>query len=178
VDLPEHGRRKNDAASLVPWTVVPELRGVMELLKAEYSEVSVRANSIGAWFAMQAFQNEALAHCLFVSPILDMRALIENMMAWAGVTEERLRREGEIPTEFGEVLSWRYYSWVKEHPVLNWDVRTDILYAGNDTMTNRETAGSFAAAHSCGLTVMENGEHWFHTAEQLDFLRSWEDNVT
>ena len=23
------------------------------------------------------------------------------------------------------------------------------------------------------LTVMENGEHWFHTAEQLAFLDGW-----
>ena len=23
------------------------------------------------------------------------------------------------------------------------------------------------------LTVMENGEHWFHTKEQMDFLSDW-----
>ena len=28
------------------------------------------------------------------------------------------------------------------------------------------------------LTVMENGEHWFHTPEQLAVLREWENAQT
>ena len=32
----------------------------------------------------------------------------------------------------------------------------------------------FVRRFGCGLTVMEDGEHWFHTPEQLDFLREWE----
>lgn len=30
-------------------------------------------------------------------------------------------------------------------------------------------------AETCGasLTVMENGEHWFHTEEQMRFLDNW-----
>lgn len=27
--------------------------------------------------------------------------------------------------------------------------------------------------HDVNLTVMENGEHWFHTDEQLAFLDIW-----
>ena len=32
-----------------------------------------------------------------------------------------------------------------------------------------------AFANNCGadLTVMENGEHWFHTEEQMKFLDEW-----
>jgi hypothetical protein len=31
----------------------------------------------------------------------------------------------------------------------------------------------FAEKHHAGLTVMENGEHWFHTEEQMAFLDKW-----
>ncbi len=45
-------------------------------------------------------------------------------------------------------------------------------------MTARETVVQFVAAHSAVLTVMENGEHWFHTPEQLAVLQVWEMSVT
>ncbi len=32
---------------------------------------------------------------------------------------------------------------------------------------------AFAEQHNAELTVMENGEHWFHTAEQMAFLDAW-----
>lgn len=32
------------------------------------------------------------------------------------------------------------------------------------------TITDFAARHHASLTVMKNGEHWFHTKEQLEFL--------
>jgi hypothetical protein len=36
-----------------------------------------------------------------------------------------------------------------------------------DTITN------FAKKHNASLTIMENGEHWFHTEEQMAFLDNW-----
>ena len=27
--------------------------------------------------------------------------------------------------------------------------------------------------NNAGLTVMKNGEHWFHTKEEMDFLDQW-----
>ena len=32
---------------------------------------------------------------------------------------------------------------------------------------------SFAKKHNARLTVMENGEHWFHIEEQMKFLDEW-----
>lgn len=177
IDLPGHGVRKGSEPGLYPWTAVPELKGAMAWLKEDDRQISIRANSIGAWLAMMAFSGEP-AESLFVSPVLDMERLIRTMMTWAGVTEERLKAEGEIPTEFGETLSWRYYTYVKEHPILNWRAATHILYAGGDHLTARADVERFAAAHEGSLTVMEDGEHWFHTGEQLAFLRNWEDRMT
>ena len=36
-----------------------------------------------------------------------------------------------------------------------------------------DTIGEFADATGASLTVMENGEHWFHTDEQMRFLDDW-----
>ena len=45
-----------------------------------------------------------------------------------------------------------------------------ILYAGQDHLTARQTVEEFARQFGCTVTVMENGKHWFHTAEQLAVL--------
>lgn len=174
VDLPEHGERKDMRDAFNPWTVVPELQAVMAYMKTWWGDVSLRANSIGAYFSMLAFGDAGLHKALFVSPIVDMEKLIGDMMTWAGVTEAELREKGEIPTGFGETLSWQYLTWVREHPIKEWRGSTAILYAGQDNLTSRETAEAFAKAHHAALTVMEDGEHWFHTTEQLHVLAAWE----
>ncbi len=102
-----------------------------------------------------------------------MERLIRRMMGWAGVSEEQLEREQTIPTAFGETLSWPYYCYAREHPVTRWNAPTAILYAGRDDLTERGTVDDFAARFHCRLTVMEDGEHWFHTPEQLAVLDRW-----
>ena len=174
IDLPEHGERKKEASGFNPWTVVPELQAVFQYMKARWDEISIRANSIGAHFSMRAFSGEDIKKALFVSPIIDMERLICDMMGWAGVTEQELREKGEIATNFGQTLSWRYLIWEQEHPSQNWRCPTAILYAGQDNMTSRETVEGFAAAHGAGVTMMEDGGHWFHTPRQLAVLQGWE----
>lgn len=90
-----------------------------------------------------------------------------------GATVEDLRRRESISTEFAETLSWRYYQYALAHPTADWPGRTEILYAGGDSMTPRATAETFAARPGRTLTVMEGGEHWFHTPEQLAVLERW-----
>ena len=174
VDLPEHGARKGEKDRLKPWTAAPELKTVFGYMESRWNEIGVRANSIGAHFSMLALDNEKLCKALFVSPVVDMERLIADMMLWAGVTEQELRDKGEIATYFGQTLSWDYLSWEREHPIRNWSCPTAVLYAGQDNMTNRQTVERFVTAHDAALTVMENGEHWFHTPEQLAVLRAWE----
>ncbi|MDO5111182.1 MAG: GNAT family N-acetyltransferase [Clostridia bacterium] len=175
VDLPEHGARQAEKDTLKPWLVIPELRGVMQYAKQRWQRIGLRANSIGAWFSMLSFAGEALERCLFVSPILDMERLIIDMTGWAGVSEAQLQEQGEIGTSFGETLSWRYLEFARQHPIADWNAPTAILYAGKDTLTARETAEAFAKRFHCDLSIMENGEHWFHTPEQMEVLHSWTD---
>ena len=62
--------------------------------------------------------------------------------------------------------------FVRDNPI-EWDIPTEILYAGNDNITSRRTVNEFVRTHNAKLTVMEDGEHWFHTEEQVAFLDEW-----
>lgn len=156
----------------VPWLVEPQIQSAYDKARRQYDSIYLLANSIGAYFAMHALQNCRIEKALFISPVLDMERLILDMMGWASVSEADLRERGEIPTDFGETLSWDYLCFVRRHPI-TWNVPTEILYAGNDHLISRQTAEAFAGSHDARLTVMENGEHWFHTARQLAFLDAW-----
>ena len=116
--------------------------------------------------------DKEIEKAFLISPIVDMKKLIQDMMQWAGVTIEELQEKGEIPTNFGETLSWKYYSYVCEHPV-KWKIPTYILYGEKDNMTSMETIAEFADKTGVSLTVMPEGEHWFHTEEQMKFLKHW-----
>jgi pimeloyl-ACP methyl ester carboxylesterase len=101
-----------------------------------------------------------------------MEKLITDMMLWANVSQQELQEKQTIETEFGETLSWEYLSYVRNNPI-HWEVPTDILYGSKDNLTSLETITAFAKKHNAKLTVMEDGEHWFHTKEQMDFLNKW-----
>lgn len=161
-----------DYNEFLPWVVQDQIKAVYNNLTKEYGQISIIANSIGAYFAMQTLQNCDIKKILFISPILDMEKLILDMMQWANVTEQKLCEKGEIPTEFGETLSWEYLNFVRKNPI-KWDIPTEILYAQNDNLTSRMTVDTFVESHNANLTVMENGEHWFHTDEQIAFLDKW-----
>lgn len=173
VDLPGHGQRSTETDAFDPWHVVPELRAVLKAIHRRWSGLALCANSIGAWFGMQAFSEERFQKCLFLSPVLDMEELIHRMMGWAGVDEEGLRERGTIETAFGETLSWQYLQYAKDHPVQRWNSTTSILYGDQDNLTERQTVDRFTAQFSCDLTVLEGGEHWFHTEEQMEVVRRW-----
>ena len=156
----------------LPWIVEKQIKSVYEKVEKTYDEIYILANSIGAYFAMHSLQKVNIKKALFISPILDMEQLILNMMNWANVSEETLCEKKEIPTDFEETLSWKYLCFVRENPII-WNIPTEILYGEKDNLTLRETIDKFIKNHNAHLTVMENGEHWFHTEKQLIFLNNW-----
>ena len=173
VDLPEHGTRKNSPEKLVPWVVTRELQAVYARMQPVWKHIRVYGVSIGAWFAMQALQTQTPEKALLVSPVVDMEKLILALMQQAGVTEEQRHAAGEIPTDFGETLSWPYLCWVREHP-LQWHTPTQVLYGDKDALTSRTVMERFRRQSGAHLTILQGGEHWFHTPVQLAALESWE----
>ena len=161
-----------DYQTFTPWETGKEIRDAVQKLKAEHGDVTLIANSIGAFFSMSAGIDAMIRGAFFISPIVDMEKLIGDMMRWAGVTEAELEAKGVIRTDFGEELSWEYLRYVREHPI-GWTAPTQILYGENDDLTSPETIRAFAERHSAALTVMKGGEHWFHTDGQMQFLDDW-----
>ena len=138
-----------------PWEVLPLLNEVRDYLYENWKSVSVRANSIGSWFTLLAFQSKKVEQALLVSPILDMKKFIELMP----------QREDD------------YYEWVVNNPITGWDVPTYILRPEVDVIVSEEIDRDFISQHQWQITIMPGGEHWFHTPEQLAFLKAWEKNT-
>ena len=161
-----------DYRTFTPWETGREIHTAIETMKDKFESIVLIANSIGAFFSMNAGIDGMIREAYFISPIVDMEKLICDMMKWAKVTEEELKARGVIHTEFGEDLSWDYLSYVRSRPV-KWTAPTKILYGLKDNLTSLETISRFAQKHDAELTVMENGEHWFHTEEQMKFLDDW-----
>lgn len=170
-DLPEHGERQDDVLCK-PQFCVQELKAVMACAKQRFREVRLFACSIGAYFSLLSYQDEPIRQALFLSPVVDMQRLIENMMSWFSVTPERLETEGEIETP-AQTLYWDYYCYVRGNPTKSWPVPTCILYGEADNLSEPEVIKSFCNRHDCSLTVVPDGEHFFHTEVQLDAYRSW-----
>ena len=161
-----------DYRARTPAEAREEFPRFFDSLRNDCRTLTLIANSIGAFFSMSALSARQVDRALFISPVVDMEKLISDMMSWANVTEDELRVRGEIPTEFGETLSWDWLCDVRQHP-LHVTVPTGILYGERDCLTSPETITAFAARTGAPLTVMPGGEHWFHTPEQMAFLDAW-----
>ena len=161
-----------DYHSATPWEAKEEFTAYFDEISKRYASVQLIANSIGAYFSMNALNSGCIERAYFISPIVNMQKLICDMMLWAGVTEEQLKEKGTVETAFGETLSWEYLSWVRNNQLI-WDVPTAILRGGGDNLQSDETIREFAVKTGAEITVMENGEHWFHTEEQMAFLDAW-----
>lgn len=57
--------------------------------------------------------------------------------------------------------------------ILKIQLPTQILYSENDTLIDCDMIEHLACRFRCSLTVMENGEHWSHTQEQLEVMQKW-----
>lgn len=161
-----------DYKSNTPWDAKVEFSELFDRYAKNYGHIILIANSIGAYFSMHALYNKKIDSAYFISPIVNMEKLICNMMSWAKVTEKELEKAGSIKTDFGETLSWKYLCYVRKNPII-WSVPTKILYGENDNLTSKNTVSDFCEKNGCSLTVMENGEHWFHTEKQTEFLDNW-----
>lgn len=155
-----------------PWEAKEEFPLLFDSICQNYTSVEIIANSIGAFFAMNSLSEKRIERAYFISPVVNMERLIGDMMQWANVTEEELQKKKEIETSFGETLSWKYLSYVREKPV-TWAISTHILYGEKDHLSSYETISEFAKQNNATLTVMRNGEHWFHTEEEMQFLDNW-----
>ncbi|MEG0806695.1 MAG: alpha/beta hydrolase [Lachnospiraceae bacterium] len=161
-----------DYNDYLPWVVQNQIKAEYDNLIEKYDDVYLIAASIGAYFSMLTLQGRCIKKALFISPVLDMERLILDMLSWANANEKELCERREIQTDFGETLSWNYLKFVRANPIA-WDIPTEILYGEKDNLTSHNTVNAFAKSHHANVAIMKNGEHWFHTDEQIAFLDKW-----
>lgn len=174
-DLPQHGNRQLDTTPCDIWHGTADLQAVYDYAKTKYQKISLWACSLGAFFSLVALGNQSvnIVKAFFLSPVVDLQNLTENMMQWADITPEQLQKAGKIPTNFGETLDWEYYTYLKEHPIEKWQTETYILYGEKDNLTPQNVIDNFCRKHGCKLQIMPQGEHFFHTEDQLAVYRNW-----
>lgn len=161
-----------DYKSEIPWEAKEEFCDYFNTIGKNYKNVLLIANSIGAYSSLISLSEKHIEKALFISPIVDMEKVILDMMKLADVTEAKLKKEQVITLPFSRILSWKYFSYAKDNRI-TWNVPTSILYGEKDHITSLETITSFANKINARLTVMPDGEHWFHTREQMEFLNNW-----
>ena len=171
-DLPRHGERADSPECCNVWEGIADLCTVLAWVRARWPRLGLFACSLGAFFALHAYEDAPFEHCLFQSPIVDMDYLIHQMYGWFGVTEERLRQEGKIDTPI-DTMSWRYAAWVKAHPVVSWPHPTDILYAEKDSMQSLQVMQGFARQFGCQLTIAPGCEHPFMAPGDTGIVHDW-----
>ncbi len=172
-DLPEHGDRKSESTPCKVQNCIKDLSVILDYVSTQWKSISLFACSMGAYFSLLAYKDITLKKCLFLSPVTNMERIINNMMMWFNVSEKKLENEKEITTPIGHTLYWDYYRYVKANPILHWNKPTAILYGSNDDVCEFDIVSLFAKDFKCDLEIMDKGEHYFHTKEQLEYFSEW-----
>ena len=154
-----------------------DLKTIMDYAKENYNQINIFACSMGVYFSLLAYQNEKIDLCLFLSPVVNMKHIIDNMMSSCSVTEKELEERKEIKTDFGQTLYWNYYLYVKNNPIETWKNKTFILYGSKDNMQSEKLIKEFSIKNNINLNILENGEHFFHTKEELKYYNDWINNI-
>ena len=172
-DLPEHGGRKGEPRLCNPQNGVADLAQIFDYARTCADNLYLFGCSIGAYFSMLAYQNEPLTQALFLSPILDLQRVVNNMMTQFDISEQRLKQAQKIVTP-AKTLYWKDYQYITNHPVA-WKLPTELLYGTNDFFCEPDCIHRFSEGGQVNITVMEGGEHYFHTETQLAFFQEWLD---
>lgn len=176
-DLPEHGSRSDNNYKCNPQNSISDLTAIYNYAKKLSSDIYLFACSIGVYFSILAYSEYNIKKGFFLSPILNMEQIIQNMMIGFHISEQQLKSEKQILLPIGKTLDWDYYMYAKEHPItLNRMFPSKILVGSKDTVSEREDIKAFSKQYNAEFLVFQGGEHYFHTPEQLMFFERWLSN--
>ena len=174
-DLPGHGERRKNPEQVPEMPSFSKASADIEVIyneaRSEWKNIYIYSVSLGAYLSLETLQGLEIKKALLVSPVVNMKNLIERMMKNSNITPEILKARKNIP-ELN--LSWDFYKFTLENEIKNWNYETEILYPERDNLTPRDEIEEFAKKFNCGLTILPNGEHYIHTEKDLKILRSWE----
>ena len=89
-----------DYRAQTPWEAKAEFPQFFEKQRKQCDRLTLAANSIGAFFSMSSLDETLIDRAYFISPVVDMKNLIENIMLWTGVSERELaEKQQELAEE-------------------------------------------------------------------------------
>lgn len=153
-------------------------REIKDKIIKEFSEISknyktiyVIANSVGAFYAYWYLSSFKIEKAFFISPFVNMKQTIEKLMKQNIITFQELKEKKTILLKNGQCLSYDFYTSLSKED--NWNAKTYVLYGEKDKLVDKDSIFTFLAHHNASLTIMKNGEHYFHTHGQLKFIKKW-----
>ena len=158
-----------------PWEVGLVVKEEFKEMIKPYKEVVVIANSIGAFYTYEYLSEFDIKQAFFISPVASMYQIIYNYIFTGKVSKEELKEKKFITLDDGVTLSYDYYEkYAKNDYNGNWNVPTEILYGSNDELVYIENIVEFLKKHPYSkLTIKQGSEHWFHTDEEMEFIKRW-----
>lgn len=154
-----------------PWEVKDKIIKEFEDIASRYKKVYVIANSIGAFYTYMYLSSFKIDMAFFISPLVNMKKVIEKLMKKNAISFDLLKEEKYITLKDGTKLSYDFYQSLSDKD--NWNVKTHILYGEKDKIVDHESIFNFVSNHDASLSIMKNGEHYFHTPGQLKYIRKW-----
>jgi len=172
-DLPEHGDRQDSSYPCKVQNCVKDLYRIKHFADSISDDLSLFCCSIGAYFSLLAYKHVNFNQSIFLSPVVDMLEVIENIMDYSGVTVNQLRLQRSIDTTIGHTLYWDYFCYVKDNPIEEWRSKTSILHGSKDEICSLDSILNFSEKFNCKLSVLEDGEHFLHNKTHLEFFSQW-----
>ncbi|MBQ6920509.1 MAG: helix-turn-helix domain-containing protein [Bacilli bacterium] len=158
-----------------PWEVKDKIIHEFSEISKRYKNVYVIANSIGAFYTYMYLSEFNIKKAFFISPLINMKEVIEGLMKQYNISSDALKTRKIINLDNGQTLSYDFYESLKEKD--NWDIKTYVLYGEKDKLIDQKTIFNFISSHNSSLTIMKNGEHYFHTPGQLKFIKKWINDI-
>ncbi len=171
-DLAKHGDRKEEDTKCDLFNSQIDLKIIADYAFKLHSNISLFACSLGAFFSLHSYNQYNFQKCLFQSPIIDMKYLIEQMFLWFNINEEELKNKINIETPI-ETLNYNYYKYVKTNPISNWKVKTSIIFAEKDNLQTKEIMLDFTKKFQANLEISSNSEHSFLNIEDQKIIKKW-----
>lgn len=154
-----------------PWEVKDQIIKEFTEISNKYKKIYVIANSIGAFYTYMYLSSFKIQLAFFISPLVNMKKVIEKLMRTNRISMKRLKEEKLITLEDGQTLSYDFYESLSNKDT--WTTKTHILYGEKDNIVDKDSIFEFAAHHNSSLTIMKNTKHYFHTPGQLKFIKKW-----
>lgn len=166
-DLPQHGARAQNGWPCTMRNCAADLETVMQYARLQWPHLALFGCSMGAYAGLLACRKEALEAAFFLSPVLDMAHMVEDMMAQFHIPQEVLRSQKKLLLPNGQALYWSDLCYLRENPVCMWATPTYILRGSEDFFAGRRPFRRLRKGSPGRIQTAAGAEHYFHTPGSL-----------